>query len=125
MTELFYGKVSSVNYSSGSANITLQDRENQVIQGVPFLSMFYEMPKPGDVVAVLFEDIDGQLGKGVVLGKIFAGGNTPRECGPGIFLKEFADGASIKYTPDLMELELNLKKVIVDEVEYRTATQKE
>lgn len=124
MAKLFYGKVSSINYGSGTACITLPDRENQVIQGVPFLSMFYEMPKPGDTVATIFEEISGQIGKGVVLGKIFIGGNAPGDSGPDIFYKKFTDGSSMKYTPSSQELELNVKKVIVDEVVYKTATQK-
>ena len=123
MAILFYGKISSINYGGGTANVTLQDRENQVIQGVPFLSMFYEMPKPGDVVAAIFEDLNGQIGKGVILGKIFTTSNTPGENGPEIFYKQFTDGASLKYTPQKKELEIKVKKVVVDEIVYKTLTQ--
>lgn len=124
MVALFYGKISSIDYAAGAANIALQERENQVIQGVPFLSMCYEMPKPGDVVAALFEEIDGQIGKGIVLGKLFLDGNKPGEIGADIFYKQFADGAGVKYTPEKKELEVRVKKVVVDEIEYKTATQR-
>ncbi|MBO5032150.1 MAG: phage baseplate assembly protein V [Lachnospiraceae bacterium] len=121
MATLFYGIISSINYSSGTANITLQDRENQVIQGVPFLSAYYEMPRPGETVAVLFEELNGQIGKGVILGTLFLDGNKPGEYGPDIFYKQFADGAGMKYTPDSGELEIKVKKVVVNEIEYKAA----
>lgn len=123
MATLFYAKISSVNYGAGTANVTLQDRENQVVSAVPFLSMIYEMPKPGDVVAAIFEEVSGQIGKGVILGKIFLDGNKPKESGPEIFHKEFTDGASMKYTPSSQEMEFKTKKVVVDELIYKKLTQ--
>ncbi|MCM1543287.1 MAG: hypothetical protein NC121_18800 [Blautia sp.] len=124
MASLFYGKISAINYGSGTAGVTLADRENQVIQDVPFLSAFYEMPNPGDTVAVLFEEIGGQIGKGVILGKIFLSGAPPGESGKGIFYKQFTDGASIKYSPDSQELEVKAGKLVVDELLYTTLTQR-
>ncbi len=124
MTSLFYGKISAINYKAGTAGITLGDRENQVIQNVPFLSAFYEMPRPGDTVAVLFEELGGQIGKGVILGKIFLKGNAPKESGPDIFYKQFSDGSSVKYDPSVGELEINTGKLIVDELVYNTLTQR-
>lgn len=124
MVVLFYGKVSSINYAAGTADIALQEKENQIIREVPFLAMCYEMPSPGDVVAVLFEEIDGQIGKGVVLGKLFLDGNKPSETGPDIFYKQFTDGTSVKYTPAKKEMEVNVKKIVVDEIEYRNAKQR-
>ena len=123
MASLFYGKISAINYGAGTSAVTLPDRENQVIQDVPFLAMIYEMPKPGDTVAVLFEEEGGRIGKGVILGKIFLRGNAPRETGPGIFYKEFTDGAGIKYTPESQEMEIMTKKVVVDELVYTALTQ--
>lgn len=123
MASLFYGKISAINYEAGTAGVTLPDRENQVIQDVPFLSMIYEMPKPGDTVAVLFEEVGGQIGKGVILGKMFLSGNEPKETGSDIFYKEFSDGAGMKYTPSLQKIEFKIKKVVVDELIYKTLTQ--
>lgn len=123
MATLFYGRISTVNYEGGMADIALPDRENQVIQNVPFLSAFYEMPKSGDIVAVLFEDIDGQIGKGIILGKMYLQDNAPKETGKGIFYKEFSDGTSVKYTPKTEQLEISTKKIVVDELIYKTLTQ--
>lgn len=124
MASLFYGKISAINYGAGTAGVTLEDREKQVIQDVPFLSMCYEMPSPGDTVAVLFEEIGGQIGKGVILGKIFLSGNPPGESGPDIFYKQFMDGASIKYNPANQELAVNTRRLVVDELVYKTLIQR-
>lgn len=124
MVTLFYAKISSIEYALGTANIALQERENQVIEGVPFLATYYEMPKPGEVIVVLFEEINGQIGKGVILGKLFLDENKPTEYGKDIFYKQFADGAGVKYIPDRKELEVKVKKVVVDEIEYKAAVRK-
>lgn len=124
MAELYYCKISSVNYESGTASVTIQSQENQVITGVPFLSMAYEMPGIGDTVAVIFEKPDGKIGKGVILGKIFTSGNRPKISGAGIFFKEFSDGASVRYDPSDKSMEIKVDKIVVDEVEYKKATLK-
>lgn len=124
MVSFFYAKISAINYKAGTAGITLEDKENQVIQDVPFLSAFYEMPRPGDTVAVLLEETGGQFGKGVILGKIFLSGNPPGESGPGIFYKQFSDGASVRYDPAAQEMEVRAKKLAVDELLYNTLTQR-
>lgn len=122
MATLFYAKISSINYAEATANVALPDRENQVIQKVPFLSMFYEMPKPGDTVAVIFEEMGGQIGKGVILGNIFLDCNRPGESGPDIFYKQFTDGSSMIYNPSTKEMEFKTKKVVVDELIYKNLT---
>lgn len=117
MAELFYAKISSIAYQKGTANVTLPDREDQVIENVPFLAGYYEMPKPGDTVAAIFEDENGQIGKGVILGSMFLKKNRPKESGKGIFFKEFSDGASIRYTPETGVLEITADKIIVKNLE--------
>lgn len=123
MATLFYGKISTVNYGSGTADIALPDRENQVIQDVPFLSSEYYMPGSGDIVAVIFEEIDGQIGKGVILGKIFLQDNAPKVSGKGIYYKEFPGNAALKYDQGSETMEISVRKIVVDELVYRTLTQ--
>lgn len=123
MATLFYGKISTVNYGSGTADIALPDRENQVIQDVPFFSSEYYMPGSGDIVAVIFEEIDGQIGKGVILGKIFLQDNAPKVSGKGIYYKEFPGNAALKYDQGSETMEITAKKIVVDELVYRTLTQ--
>ena len=78
MVSLVYGKISAINYGAGTAGITLEDKENQVIQDVPFLAAFYEMPRIGDTVAAVFDETGGQIGKGIILGKIFLSAHAGR-----------------------------------------------
>lgn len=124
MVKLFYCDVSSVNYGKGTANVTIKERENQVVTDVPILAICYEMPNPCDTVAVIFEESDGRIEKGVILGKIFSNGNRPGVSGAGIFYKEFSDGSSVTYRPEEKSMEITAKKIVVDEVEYKKATQK-
>lgn len=123
MATLFYGTISTVNYERGTANITLPDRENQIITDVPFLSSEYIMPGSGDMVAVIFEEIDGQIGKGVILGKMYLAGNVPKVSGRGVYHKDLPGGAAVDYKQASGEMEISAKKVIVDELVYRTLTQ--
>lgn len=123
MATLFYGKISTVNYESGTANIALPDRENQIIQDVPFLASEYYMPGSGDMVAVIFEEIDGQIGKGVILGKIFLQDNAPKVSGKGIYYKELPGNAALKYDQGSETMEISVKKIVVDELVYRTLAQ--
>lgn len=122
--ELFYAKISAINYAAGTASVTLGEREGQVITGVPFLSLCYEMPEIGETVAVIFDDTQGEVGRGVILGTIFTKANPPGESGKGIFYKQFSDGVSVKYDPSDQSMEITAKKIVVDEVEYGKATQK-
>lgn len=122
MARLFYAKISSVQYQKGTADVALPERENQVLKGIPFLSNYYEMPEPGDLVAAIIEEEDGQPGKGVILGKLYTSGNTPKESGAEIFYKEFTDGTYVKYTPAEQTLETSAKKVKADELTVNKLT---
>lgn len=128
MATLFYAQVSTLDYAGGTASICIPDRESQIIHRVPFLSAAYEMPKPGETVAVIFEEINGQLDKGVILGRIYNGSNRPAESGEGIFYKEFSDSASVKYSPGDREIKFNVDTVSIrrlnaDSIVCRNITQ--
>mgnify|MGYP004504533515 CR=1 FL=1 len=123
MATLVYAKISTIHYANGSADIALQDRENQVILNVPFLAWFYEMPKAGDIVAALIEEANGRIQKSVILGKIFIGENTPKNTGKDMFCKEFADGANMKYKAG--ECQFNMDRVRVNELICKRVIQEE
>ena len=109
-------KISKVNYEAGTADITIPDRNRQVVKSIPFLSDIYEMPSVGDSVYADIEVGGGRLGRGVILGKYYTKKNRPKESGKGIFLKEFTDGASIKYDPATKTMTINADKVVVREL---------
>lgn len=69
MTELFFCTVSAVDYDHASADIAIQDREDMVKTDVPVLDSVYNMPKTGETVAALFNVENGQLQRGVILGR--------------------------------------------------------
>jgi hypothetical protein len=71
MARLFYAKISSVQSAKRTADVAIPERENQVFRKVPILATVTTLPEPGDMVAVLIEEEDGQPGKGVILGKMW------------------------------------------------------
>lgn len=111
MAELFYCKISKINYSLGMADLVIEDREGQIIPGVPFLAREYDMPEVGDMVAAIMNDDAGKIGRGVVLGKIFSKNNAPIMKGEGIFYKGFADGTHIAYDPSSRTLDINVDNI--------------
>ena len=121
MVELYYCKVSSINYGAGTANLTVEDQENQVITNVPFLAGTYDMPGIGDMVTAIFSITGGKIGRGVVLGEIFSKGNRPGMSGPGVFFKEFTGGSYIYYNPSDKSMtitadKINVKKIQAEEI---------
>ncbi len=70
MATLFFAKISSLNKKKGTADITLTDRENQVVPQIPIVRTQESLPAPGSMVAVLLEETAGRIEKGVILGKI-------------------------------------------------------
>lgn len=70
MATLFFAKISSLNKKKGTADITLTDRENQVVTQIPIVRTQESLPAPGSMVAVLLEETAGRIEKGVILGKI-------------------------------------------------------
>lgn len=115
MSELRFGKVSSIDYTAGMISVYYPDKSNCVTGKLPVLANGeYNMPAIGDEVAVLHMADD--LSDGVVLGKVWNTRNNPKECASGIFYKELKDNkAFIKY--DAKTGKLTVKAPIVEIVE--------
>ncbi len=111
MTELFYCKVSKINYTAGTADLVIEDREGQIISGVPFLAGAYDMPGIGDMVAAIMDETAGKIGRGVILGQIFSKSNVPPMCGAGVFYKRLAGDAYIAYNPSQKTLDIKVDKI--------------
>lgn len=116
MTELFYCKISKVNYAEGTADLLIEEREGQIITGVPFLSGTYDMPGIGNMVAAIMNDTAGKIGRGVILGKVFSKNNAPEMSGKGVFYKSLAGGAHIAYDPSSKTLNLEVDKVTAKKI---------
>lgn len=125
MAKLYYARISSVNYKKGTASIAIEERENQVIEDIPFMADTYEMPKPKERVAVLLEYLNGDVDKGVILGPIYSVENLPNKTGKEIFEKRFKDGTSILYdrkskTMEITADNIKVKKLTVDDVKAKS-----
>lgn len=86
------GKVSSVDYESGTVKVVYADRDNSVTAALPMLSSRYDMPDVGDQILVLH--LSNGTEAGVVLGRFYSGKNLPKESGKGIFRIDFDRGGT-------------------------------
>lgn len=116
MAELFYARISKVDYKKGTADVVIEERENQVVSDVPFLANVYEMPKIKDRVAVLIEYIKGDIDKGVILGPVYSNEKKPNLTGKSIFEKRFKDGTSITYNEELKLMTVEAERLKVKEL---------
>lgn len=69
MTQLFFCTVSSVNYENATASVSIPEREDIVKTDIPILDTVFKMPDTGDTVAALFDDVNGHLQRGVIIGR--------------------------------------------------------
>lgn len=116
MAELFYARISKVNYKNGTADVVIEEHENQVVSDIPFLANVYEMPKIKDRVAVLIEYIRGDVDKGVILGPVYSNEKKPNRTGKSIFEKRFKDGTSITYNEELKLMTVEAERLKVKEL---------
>lgn len=125
MAKLYYARISKINYEKGMADIVIEEHENQVVNDVPFLAGYYEMPKVKERVAVLLEYTQGDIDKGVILGPIYSAEKEPNKSGKGIFEKRFQDGTNIVYDESSKTMEISAKCVKVKELNAGSVKTKE
>lgn len=91
------GIVSSINYKKGMIKVTYPDRDNEVTDNFPVLSLDdeYRMPAVGDWVLVAH--LSNGSNAGVVLGKYWDSGNLPEQFGKAIFRKELGSTPGAAY----------------------------
>lgn len=104
------GRVSSVDYARGCANVIFDDEEGLIKTDVPFLAHEYKMPSINDHVLVILD----QEGQGYIIGSVFSNGNIPEVSGKGVYFKRLSDKSYIRYDPKTDTLELNAGKVIIN-----------
>lgn len=117
MAELYYARISRINYEEGTADIVIEELENQVVNDIPFLANTYEMPKIRDRVAVILQYIRGDVDKGVILGPVYSCERKPNNPGKEIFEKRFKDGTSVTYDGNNKTLEISAEHLKVREIE--------
>lgn len=117
MNGIRLGKISSIDYKAGMADVAFEDEEEATHPSFPFFSSEYQMPTVGDVVVVIFQSNSGGREQGYILGKPYGVGNVPEVSGKGKYFKRLSDTAYIKYDADTDTLTLSAGKVIVENLE--------
>lgn len=109
---ILLGRVSSVNYEKGCADVVLSGMEDDVREELPCISTEYSMPGVGDMVVCAFSHA-GKRSQGVILGRIYNDENLPLQSGKGVFFKRLSEKAYIRYDPETETLEIRAPKVVV------------
>lgn len=87
MDILRIGKISSINYTDGTARVLYTDRDNSVTVELPLLSFEYCMPSIDDFVLVCHLPNGGMAG--VIIGPYWNDNNRPPEGKEGLYRKDF------------------------------------
>lgn len=106
------GRISSIDYKSGCADVCFKGEEDVIYFDLPFLAFEYKMPKVNDLVLVVAQKY-AQKKSGFILGPYFNDENKPEVDGKDYFFKRFSDTAYIKYDADKDELEITAGKVVI------------
>ena len=80
--------ISSVNYEKGCADVAFLEKEDMVKTDVPFFDSEYNMPKVGDMVVAVFQENNGKIERGYILGKPYTAANKPSKTGEGLYYKQ-------------------------------------
>lgn len=84
--EIRIGKISAIDYSSGTVRVVYHDKDDNVTTSLPLLSGEYSMPAVGDLVLVLH--LSNGKEAGVVLGRFWSEKNKPPEGAAKLFRKD-------------------------------------
>lgn len=82
------GRISSVNYEGGTAQVVYMDKDKAVTAELPLLSLEYCMPEVEDMVLVCH--LPNGAAAGVILGRFWSQKNTPPESGRGLYRKDIS-----------------------------------
>ncbi len=99
-SEIRVGRVSSINYKTGMARVTYEDKDEAVTSEFPMLNFNdeYRMPKVGQTVMVAH--MSNGSSRGVILGTVWNQAYNPAETGAGLYRKDLSrkkDAAYIRY----------------------------
>ncbi|RKJ18429.1 hypothetical protein D7X48_18300 [bacterium D16-50] len=108
------GRISTIDYASGTASVVYTDRCGEVSPQFPFFSVCYEMPKVDEMAVVVM--LPNSTTKGFIVGVPYSDRKLPHKSGRGIFFKEFSDGASILYDPQNKVLHIDADNIVMNNV---------
>ena len=91
------GKISSVDYKNGCADVVFDGMDDNIKAVLPVLSFEYSMPQTGDMVLVAFQQYKNRE-QGFIIGKYYNSSNIPPEgLGKGDYYKKFSENTFLKY----------------------------
>ena len=108
MDSIRVGRISSIDYKKGCADVYFEDEENVIYSELAFE---YNMPKVNDLVLVVAQKY-AQKKTGFILGPYYNDENKPEFTGKGFF-KRLSDTAYIKYDAQKDEIEIAAGKVVL------------
>ncbi|KAF5061111.1 hypothetical protein DSECCO2_318750 [anaerobic digester metagenome] len=82
------GRISSVNYEGGTAQVVYMDKDKAVTAELPLFSFEYCMPELEDMVLVCH--LPNGAAAGVILGRFWSLKNVPAESGRGLYRKDMS-----------------------------------
>lgn len=103
---IIVGRISSIDYKNGCADVIFPDLENLIKTNLPFFSFEYRMPKVNELVVVLF-----YKEQGVILGPIFNLEYLPELYGKNNYFKRFSERACMKYDDESGVLTIEAPKI--------------
>ena len=106
MDSIRVGRISSIDYKKGCADVYFEDEENVIYSELPFLAF-----EVNDLVLVVAQKY-AQKKTGFILGPYFNDENKPEFTGKGFF-KRLSDTAYIKYDAQKDEIEIAAGKVVL------------
>lgn len=106
------GRISSIDYKAGCADVCFKGEEDVIYSDLPFLAFEYKMPRVNDLVLVVAQKY-AQNKSGFIIGPYFNDENKPEVSGKDYFFKRFSNTAYIKYDAAKDEIEIIAGKVVM------------
>lgn len=114
--EIRVGKISSVDYPSGTVRVVYEDQDDAVTRPIPLLSFEYLMPEVDDMVLVLH--LSNGTEAGIVIGRPWSDQRVPPENGKGLYRKDFHNEvgkAFLRFSEkDSETLTLHVKNLVIE-----------
>lgn len=95
MDTLRIGKISSINYTDGTARVLYNDRDKAVTAELPLLSSEYRMPQVDDFILVAH--LPNGAAAGVVIGSFWTDNSRPPEGFNGLYRKDLDKTPGVCY----------------------------
>lgn len=107
---IMIGRISSIDYKKGCADVSFPDKENMLKTELPFFSYEYHMPKVNEMVVVILRKYQNR-DQGFILGPVFNAEYLPEFYGMGNYFKRFSEKAYMKYNSETETLEIKAPKI--------------